>query len=125
MKGEELRQAVRALLNSHPDINESPAGHATHAERYETKSGLPIGFEPERIRFQNLWVRANSVRRHILKDIELVYYDHRDFGRSKPNHNLFCEGAFNDHDDLIRFLVKDIWEAVRVIHEVAGEGAKS
>lgn len=125
MKGEELRQAVRALLKSHPDIAVSSAGHATHAERYETKSGLPIGFEPERIRFQNLWVRANSVRRHMLKDIEQVYYDHGDFGHSKPNHNLFCEGAFSDSDDLIRFQVTDLWQAVRVIREVAGDGSKS
>lgn len=122
MTGEELRQAIRALLDSHPGVAASKAGHATHAERYLTRDGLPIGFEPERVRFQNLWVRADSVRRHTLKDIEQVFYDHHEFDRSKPNHNLFGENAFKDCD-LIRFQVTDLWQAVRVIREVAGEAS--
>lgn len=124
MTGEDLRDAIRALLATHPDINVSPVGHAPHAERYLTSGGLPIGFEPERVRFQNLWVRADSVRLHILKDLDQVFYRHAEFVASKPNHNLFGEPAFKDCD-LVRFKVTDLWQAVRVVQEVAGSGAGS
>lgn len=124
MMGEELRKATRALLESHPGIVVSQAGHVAHAERYLTQHGLPIGFEPERVRFQNLWVRADSVRRHMLKDIDQVFYDHREFDKSKPNHDLFGENAFKECD-LICFQVTDLWQAARVIREVAGEAGAS
>lgn len=121
MNAEELRNAIRALLDSHPNIVVSPAGHATHAERYLTTQGQPIGLEPDRVRFQNLWVRADGVRRHVLADIDHVPYRQAGFAESKPNHNLFGEPTFRDCD-LIRFKVANLWQAARVIREVAGEG---
>ncbi len=121
MTPEELRNAIRALLTSHPNIAPSPVGHAAHAERYLTKAGQPIGFEPERVRFQNLWVRADGVRRHVLGDIDNVLYQQSDFAVSKPNHNLFGEPAFKDCD-LLCFKVTDLWQAARIVLEVAGEG---
>jgi len=39
-----------------------------------------------------------------------------------PNHNLFGEQAFKNAD-LVRFKVTDLWQAARVLLEVAGEGA--
>lgn len=120
MTGEELRQAIRSLLGSHPSISPSDAGHVAHVERYITRDGVPIGFEPERIRLQNLWVRADSVRLHRLKDIQHTYFDSTTFEDSKPNHNLYGEPQFKDCD-LIRFSVESLWQAVRVLEEVAGE----
>lgn len=123
MSGNELRDAIRALLNSHPGISPSPVGHAAHAERYLTRKGMPIGFEPDRIEHQNIWVRADAVRLHMISGIDHVTYQHTDFATSKPNHNLFGEPAFKDND-LIRFKIVDIWQAVRVILEVAGDSSK-
>lgn len=122
MKGEDLRAAILALLDSHPSVSVSPAGHAKHALRYVTAKGLPIGFEPRTLRFQNVWVRTDSVRKHRLADIDSRYYAHADFHVSKPNHDLFREPAFKDAD-LVCFKVQDLWQAVRVIAEVAGSGS--
>jgi hypothetical protein len=118
---ETLREAIRELLATHPAVHVSSSGHATHAERYVTEDGAPIGFEPARVRFQNVWVRADSVRRSKLADIRNTPHDHRTFSASKPNHNLFGETAFKDAD-LICFHVSDLWQAVRVIAEVADMG---
>ncbi|BCG95986.1 hypothetical protein [Mesorhizobium sp. 131-2-1] len=119
MTGEELREAIRALLADHPAISISSKGHATHAERYVATNGAPLGFEPARVRHQNLWVRADSVRVNRLSDIDSEPYDHSTFAESKPNHNLFGEAAFKDAD-LICFKVTDLWQAVRIVAEVAG-----
>ncbi|MER8899103.1 MULTISPECIES: hypothetical protein [unclassified Mesorhizobium] len=121
MTGEKLREAIRALLTSHPAISVSSNGHATHAERYVASNGAPLGFEPARIKHQNLWVRADSVRASRLSDIISEPYDHSTFAMSKPNHNLFGEPAFKD-TDLICFKLTDLWQAVRIITEVAGLG---
>jgi len=121
MSAEELRGAIRALFASHPTISVSASGHATHAERYVASNGAPLGFEPARVRFQNLWVRADTVRMTRLKDISNTFYDHSTFATSKPNHNLFGEPAFKDAD-LICFHVFDVWQAVRIVAEVADLG---
>jgi hypothetical protein len=109
------------LLASHPAIAISSSGHATHAERYVASNGAPLGFEPARVKFQNIWVRADSVRTGVLKNLSYTDYDHVTFDVSKPNHHLFAEDAFKD-TDLICFHVADLWQAVRVIAEVAGLG---
>ena len=56
-----------------------------------------------------------------LADIDSRYYAHADFHVSKPNHDLFGEPAFKEAD-LVCFKVQDLWQAVRVIAEVAGSG---
>lgn len=117
--GHELRAAILALLDSHPAISVSGEGHAKHALRYVSSDGAPVGFEPRTVRFQNLWVRADAVRRHRLTDIDSRHYAHADFHASKPNHDLFGEPRFKD-TDLICFKVTNLWQAVRVISEVAG-----
>lgn len=124
MKDNSLREVIRDLLASHPDIAISAAGHAPHAERFVTSHGSPIGFEPERVRFQNLWVRADSVNAARLKDIESRTERHANFHISRPNHNLYGEPAFKDAD-LMCFKVRTAWEAARVIAEVAGLGSKT
>lgn len=121
MTANELREAIRSLLSAHPAISISSSGHATHAERYVASNGAPLGFETARVRFQNIWVRADSVRTGVLKDLSSTDYDHLTFDVSKPNHNLFGEAAFKD-TDLVCFHVTDLWQAVRVIAEVAGLG---
>lgn len=121
MTANELREAIRSLLATHPDISISSFGHATHAERYVASNGAPLGFEPARVRFQNFWVRADGIGASALSDISSTYYDHSTFDVSKPNHNLFGEPAFKDAD-LICFHVTDLWQAVRVVAEVAGLG---
>jgi hypothetical protein len=119
-----LGSIVRGLIASHPNVSVSVFGHAEHAERFITKKGAPLGFEPRRVRFQNLWVRADSVDLSRLSDIEQKYFDHTTFTESKPNHDLYGEHAFKDAD-LIRFKITTPWQAARVIAEVAGDGSKS
>lgn len=122
MTAEKLREAIRELFASHPAINPSPAGHKTHAELYRTTTGLPIGFEPARVKHQNIWVRADSVRSASLGGIDRTDFDHTQFHISKPNHNLFVEQGFKDAD-LICFKVTNLWDAVRIVAEIASRTA--
>lgn len=122
MTGPDLVAALDALLSDHPAVAVSARGHAAHANRYLAANGCPIATEPKRTNTANLWVRADSVRHQRLADIEQQVFDHRDFDVSKPNHNLFGEPAFKNCD-LIRFQPQDLWQAVRVISEVAGAGS--
>ncbi|PTQ58578.1 hypothetical protein C8J45_1192 [Sphingomonas sp. PP-CE-3G-477] len=121
MIGPDLVAALDALLDDHPSVNVSAKGHAAHANRYVALNGCPIATEPKRTNTANLWVRADSTRRQNLADIEHRLFDHGGFDVSKPNHNLFGEPAFNDCD-LIRYQPRDLWQAIRVILEVAGAG---
>lgn len=114
-----LRDGIRALLSSHPAIAVSTVGHTTHAERYVVDGKFPIAFEPDRVRHQNIWVRADSVRIGRLSDIKNIPHDHKTFSDGKPNHHIFVEPTFKDAD-VICFQVTDLWQAVRVILEVAG-----
>ena len=119
MSGEELCEALRALLESHPNLVRSKAGHVAHAERRRTLDEDNIGFEPERTRHQNLYVEARSVRLTQLSGIKHQRYFAKDYGTTRPNHNLFHKDAFGDVD-IIRFEINALWEAVRVVAEVAG-----
>ena len=121
MKGEALVAAVTALVEAHPHIRQSGDRHPAHCNLYTTAAGLPIATEPERKRVANIWVRADSVRRHQLAEIESEFFDHQTFDVSKPNHNLFREPGFKDAD-LIRFQASSLWQAVQVLSEVAGDG---
>lgn len=62
---------------------------------------MPIATEPSRKTVANIWLRADSVRRHRLAHCEGAFFDYRLFESSKPNHNLFREQGFKDVD-LIR-----------------------
>ena len=119
MSGPDLIAAIQALIASHPLLGPSPQGHAKHAERYLAGNGAPIGFEPRGKLHHNIWVRADAVRLSRLSGIESKYYDRSTFHISKPNHDLFGEPAFKDAD-LIQLKIKDLWQAARVILEVAG-----
>lgn len=119
MSGTSLGAIIRALLSSNTNLHISPTGHAAHAQRYLSKDGKPIGFEPGRVRFQNIWVRADSIVPKDLAGIAQRFYDVAHFGDSKPNHDLFGENAFKGVD-LICFKVRTAWEAARVIAAVTG-----
>lgn len=121
MIGPDVVAALDALLSDHPAISVSAKGHAAHANRYVAANGCPIASEPKRTSTANLWVRADSVRHGHLADIAHQEFDHRSFDVIKRNHNLFSEPAFKDCD-LIRYQPRDLWQAVRVIFEVAGAG---
>ena len=120
MTPDELRNAIQELLARHPNVSVSLAGHAAHAQRYITTEGKPIGFERDRIKFKNLWVRTADVLLHKLDDIERTDFDPANFSVSKPNHNLFGEPAFKDCN-LTRFRVTALSQAERIIWEVAGK----
>lgn len=115
----EFVKAVTALVEMHPRVRQSGDRHPAHCNLYLTVDGLPIATEPERQRVANIWVRADSVRQDMLVDCKHTIFDHRTFEISKPNHNLFREPEFKD-TDLIRYQPSDLWQAVRVIIEVAG-----
>lgn len=121
MSAEMLREGIRALLNSHPAVAPSRAGHTVHLERYRTAGGANIGFEPERIRHQNLYVEASAVRLGSLSDIRHQLYWTANYQTSRPNHHLFHKDAFGEVD-IIRFEICDLWQSARVIAEVAGLG---
>jgi hypothetical protein len=112
---------VRSMIESHPNISISRVGHVTHAYRYLADNGAPIGLEPERVKWQVIWARRDSVDLSNFKGVSFDEYSAANFHLSKPNHNLFGEDAFKDAD-LVAFKVRTPWEAARVILEVAGSG---
>ena len=123
IKGRELGAAVRELLETHPDIKVSTWGHTKHSLRFHAeKASKAIALEPDRVRFQNIWVTADAVDLSRLSDIQHEEYQKNIFNITKPNHSLFGDVYFQDKD-LICFKVTDLWQAVRVIIEVAGEGS--
>ena len=117
-----LVDAVVALIESHPAIEQSGEKHPAHCNLYVTKDGVPIGTEPQRSRVANIWVRADSVDRSELADCPHKLFDHKTFDRSKPNHNLFREPGFKN-TDLIRYQPSDLTQAIKVISEVTGDAA--
>lgn len=121
MKGDQLRAAILELIDAHPNLNPSPSGNVAYALRFKTGSGLPLAVEPRGKTFQNVWVRANSVNLTNLSGIDKVSYDHTTFGTSRPNHDLYSDPAFKG-TDLIRFKVDDVWQAARILFELAGPG---
>lgn len=121
MIGEDLRKAVFELLDTHPSVSKT-ASHE-HAHMYRTASGRIIGIEPERVRFQNLWVASADISSTGLDGIKTKEYYAADYGKSRPNHNLFGKGGFDDVD-LTCLQVTDVWQAVRVILKVAGDGGR-
>lgn len=122
MTGKDFVAAVTAMVEAHPAIGQSGDRHPAHCNLYVTRCGLPVATEPQRKTVANIWVRADSVRRTRLVDCDHTYFDHSTFEDSRPNHNLFRESGFKD-TDLIRYQSKDLWQAARVLAEVAGMAA--
>ncbi len=112
-----LTQMVRDLFNNHPDIRVSDVGHTVHAERFITTNGAPLAFEPRRVRFQNIFARADSFDPAAVAHIEKKLFPVRAFSKSKPNHNLFGEKAFKEVD-LVRFRIHELSDAQCVVDAV-------
>jgi len=117
-----LRDGIRDLLTAHPDVSVFDAGHTIHLERYVCINGEAFGHEAERSTKQNLWVRRDGIRFHAVSDIahRVNTVEARKSG-SKPNHHLFAIPAFKDAD-LVCFFPANLWDAARIILEVAGTG---
>jgi hypothetical protein len=106
-------------LGSHPLTRISSAGHVGYIERYRTSSGSNLGLETRGKHHQNLFVEASAVRLLRLNDIRHERYFAVDYATNRPNSNLFHSESFGDVD-IIRFMLSDLWQAVRVITEIAG-----
>lgn len=119
MTNDELRTAIEAMLAAHPTIEASPAGHNTHAKRYRAGNGANIGWQDEQKTQQNIYVERDRVNLGRLSAIEHRIYEARDFGGSRPNHNLFHADAFSLDRDIVAFAVRDIWQAAQIIAEVS------
>lgn len=125
MSAEELKDAIRALIASHSNVEPTADGHNQHMERYITANGALLGLEPDLKSKVNVFVERRSVPLPDLSDIEHREYFATNFATSKPNHDLFGPSSFKLDMDLISFFITDLWSAARVIRSVAGEGAKS
>lgn len=117
MTASPLRDAVRRLLHTHPDVRPSTAGHAGYIERYRTTKGLNIGLETRGERHQNLFVEASAVDLGRVGDIPHEVYPAADFDRRRPNSNLFHIDAFR-YVDIVRFKLSDVDQAHRVLTDV-------
>lgn len=113
-----LRDGIFSMLAQHPDISEFDGGqsaHTTHLNRFVCKNGERIGHEADRDKQQNIWVHRDAVRFH-----PFIGYAF-EFKASKHNHHLYASGFFNEGDQLVCFYPRDLWEAARIIREVAGD----
>ena len=120
MNGDEMRAYARRTMDTRSKLRVAPQGEVAYARFYRTATGTPIAFEPSRPQgFLNLWVRAADVAGKCLDDLEQKPYDHRRFGESKPNHNLFREPNFRNVD-LVCFKLTEPPEVDRVLAAVAG-----
>lgn len=116
------RDAIRALIVSHPLVRISSAGHVGYIERYRTSMDANLGLETRGKLHQNLFVEASAIRLLRLKDIPHERYFAVEYATNKPNSNLFHRDAFGDVD-IVRFMLTDLWQAARIILEIAGTGA--
>lgn len=112
-----LRDAVRRLLQSHPDTRPSVAGHAGYIERYRTAKGSKIGLEARGERHQNLFVEADAVDLRQIGDMPHKVYLAADYDRAQPNSNLFYVDAFRDVD-IVSFKLSGLDQAKQVLAAV-------
>lgn len=117
-----LRVGIADLLESHPSIlpfvSSVPESMGIRLRRYRTVSGNPIGHEHTPTTLQNIWVRRDDVRWNRLKDLEATLKLSSELAdNTKANSNLFVVPEFRNAD-LIRFAVRDMSQAARVIAEV-------
>jgi hypothetical protein len=117
MTASPLRNAARRLLDTHPDVRASTAGHAGYIERYRTAKGSNIGLETRGEQHQNLFVEAAVVDLGRVGDIPHKVYLAADFDRSRPNSNLFHTDAFRDVD-IVRFKLTELDQVRRVLADV-------
>tara|TARA_R110000765_G_scaffold289021_1_gene385211 strand:- start:380 stop:757 length:378 start_codon:yes stop_codon:yes gene_type:complete len=123
MSIEDLKEAIRAMIAAHPELDASEDGHNVHMERYRTASGANLGLEPDLKSKVNLFVERKTVPIGQLADIPHTEYFATNYKTSKPNHDLFGHNSFSLESDLISYFVTDLWQAVRIIRALAGEGA--
>lgn len=127
-----LREGIKSMLSSHPDIQIEEGGPTVHLKRYRASNGEPIGHEHEHKNMQNIWVRRDAVNIPRLRGLlitkeltrEKVQEEEAKAGNKKgANSNLFGKGYF-PKEDLVRFAVRDLWEAARILNEVADSGSR-
>ena len=123
MKNQQLKEAVAAMLSTHPLVEPSIAGHNEHAKRFVTVAGAHIGWQDELKTQQNLYVQRDSINLARLVDIPHKIHLSHDFASSMPNHDLFHADSFTKDRDVVAFKVTEVWQAVRVVAEVAGLAA--
>lgn len=125
MNIEELKIAIREMIATHPDMEPSKNGHNVHMERYQARTGANLGVELDLKSKVNVFVERSGVNLARLADMAPKEYFAKNYGASKPNHDLFGHKSFSPSSDLLSYAVTDLWQFARIIHEVAGEGAKS
>lgn len=69
------------------------------------------------MKHQNLYVETHHVDLSVLGDIPHEPYLAADYGRTKPNHNLFHIDAFREVD-IVRFKLTELDQAKRVLAEL-------
>lgn len=121
MTSEEIKAAVQQLLAHHPGLRRSDEGHTKKLVRYVAANDEPIAFDIQDGRGCNLWVRQDAVNLRQLQGITREPYDKSKTSKDGRHSNLDTEERFRGHD-VFAFTVRDPWEAVRVIIDVAGDG---
>lgn len=121
MTSKEIKVAVQQLLAHHPTLRPSDKGHTDKLVRYVAANEEPIAFDKQDGRGCNLWVRQDAVNLRQLRGIAREPYDKSKTSKDGRHSNLDTEERFRGQD-VFAFTVKDPWEAVRVILDVAGDG---
>ncbi|TYC81553.1 hypothetical protein [Novosphingobium sp. BW1] len=123
MSIDQLKVVISALLDANPAIVVSEAGHNTHANRYALANGAQLGWRRDLKTQQNLYVQLDRVSLHALADIDHVVHEASFRKGDEPNADIFHRQAFSKDQDIVTFIIKDAWQAARVLAEVAGLAA--
>lgn len=117
MKGQELGEAIIALLEAHPRFETK--NKVAYAAFFHSTSDAIIAVSPTKTSFTNLWVESSALSPGAVPGVIDKAYLASNYATSKPNHDLFGVDGF-DAVDLTNFKVEDVWQAVRVIGAIGG-----
>ncbi|WP_417463568.1 hypothetical protein [Kordiimonas sp.] len=124
-----LRAGIESLLDCHPHITRKIDGPKVHLIQYRAHNGEPIGHESKLTTMQNLWVRRGAINLSEFADLPIsndlrktkIEAAERESGNKRGgNSNLF---SLFPKEDLLKFAVRDLNEAARLIFAVAGNGS--
>jgi hypothetical protein len=124
MTGDDLRNAIRELIATHPDVGVLPIGHTKKTERYGCANGARFALDLEGRGHINLYVNRADVDLSRLSDIHTEAYMLADIvsGAHGLHSNVLTKGCL-DSCDVVRVKLNALWQAARVLRMVAGEGA--
>ena len=116
-------ETIRQFLRTHPGISKPAIPDTPKVERYLLPNGMPIVLDPVGKKYNNIWVKADSLDTKALHDIECELRPNASEGASRPNQPLYTDPLLKKVD-LVCFKVTSLKDAKRVVEAVINHGGR-